>query len=91
MPTNSETCPTNPLDPLATSPAFARILLSESASKALTESGEHAFTIIHRSMRTEEPDTAGRWVIHLCPITWRTAQDAANVLLGRATARKIKT
>ena len=71
-------------------PPITRILLSESASKALTESGEQSFAIVHRCMRPEEPDTAGRWVIHLAPIDWRTAQDASAVLLGKATAKPLK-
>ena len=66
---------------------IVRILLSESASRHLDASGERAFTIIAKDM---SDGTAGRWVIHLAPIDWRTAQDASAVLLGKARAVRIK-
>ena len=66
-----------------------RLLLSEAASKALTEAGSDAFTIVHRAMRgTEEPDSAGRWCIHLAPVSHQAASDACEVLLGRKKAIK---
>jgi hypothetical protein len=64
-----------------------RILLSEAASLALTESGERAFTVL---CKASHPDHPGRWVIHLAPVEWKTACDASSVLLGTHTARKIK-
>jgi hypothetical protein len=65
-----------------------RILLSEAASLALTESGERAFTVL---CKASHPDHPGRWVIHLAPVEWKTACDASSVLLGSHKAVKIKT
>ncbi len=73
---------------------IVRILLSQSASDTLTATGERAFAIVHRCMRgVEEPETAGRWCIHLAPIEWDRAQDAAEVLMGtkRATRPRATT
>jgi hypothetical protein len=67
-----------------------RILLSKAASDALTASGEKAFAIVHRVMRSEEPETAGRWAIYLAPVAWPTATAATAVLCGKARAVKIK-
>ena len=67
-----------------------RIRLSAASSAALTSAGHGAFTIIHRVMRTEEPDSAGRWEITLAPIEWQRAVDASNVLLGSHRAVRIK-
>lgn len=74
-----------------------RIRLSAASSAALTAAGHGAFTIVHKVMRTEEPDSAGRWEITLAPIEWQTAVDASAVLLGTrrvrplaATARRVK-
>jgi hypothetical protein len=64
-----------------------RILLSEAASLALTESGERAFTIIGRASHPEQPN---RWVIHLAPVEWKAACDASSVLLGSHKAVRIK-
>jgi len=72
-------------------PEPIRILLSEAASRRLDATGERAFTIVHRVMRTEEPGTAGRWAITLAPVEWQTARDASAVLMGKARAVKIKT
>lgn len=65
-----------------------RILLSEAASLALTESGERAFTVL---CKASHPDHPGRWVIHLAPVEWKAACDASSVLLGSHKAVKIKT
>jgi hypothetical protein len=65
-----------------------RILLSEAASRHLDAAGPQAFTIVHRDM---SDGSTGRWVITLAPVEWRTAQDAASVLCGSATAKRIKT
>jgi hypothetical protein len=67
-----------------------RILLSKAASDALTASGEKAFAIVHRVMRSEEPETAGRWAIYLAPVAWPTATAATAVLCGKARAVKVK-
>jgi hypothetical protein len=64
-----------------------RILLSKSASDALTAAGERAFTIIARASHPEDPS---RWEIHIAPIEWDRAQDACRVLMGEMTATKPK-
>lgn len=73
---------------------MVRILLSQAASDTLTATGERAFAIVHRCMRgVEEPETAGRWCIHLAPVEWDKAQDASHVLSGEMKAvpiRKLK-
>lgn len=64
-----------------------RILLSEAASKALTETGESAFVVIGKASHPSDPS---RWVIHLLPVTMATATDAIAVAQGQATARRPK-
>ena len=78
---NSETSSTNPLEEMP----ITRILLSESASKALLATGERAFLIAAHG----SGDDAGRVVIHAVPVAWKTALDASDVLLGRKIARNI--
>jgi len=73
--------------PEAMPPGTVRILLSQAASDALAATGERAFAI---AFRGSYPDSAGRWVVIASPIAWQVACDAADVLLGRATARRIK-
>lgn len=73
--------PSNP-DPLAT-PGVRRILLSERASEALTESGEECFAIVARQSWPHDPK---RWAIYLLPVALRVANDATAVLLGKARA-----
>ena len=62
-----------------------RILLSEGASKHLTDAGHQAFTIVHRDMSNTHP---GRWIISLAPVDWKTARDASAVLCGSMKASK---
>ena len=91
---NPQTCHTNPLDrpdPL-TVPGPIRVLLSRAASDLLTASGERAFSIVHQVMRgAEEPQTMGRWEITLSPIDWQAARDAASVLVGTASAKRVRS
>jgi hypothetical protein len=73
-------------------PPFTRILLSRTASEALTAAGPDAFAIVAKAMRgTAEPETAGRWEITLAPIEWETARDASAVLMGTKVAAKLST
>ena len=74
-------------DPLAP-PGVTRILLSEAASRHLTESGEECFAIVSRQSWPADPK---RWAIYLLPVSLRTANDATAVLLGKARAARIKT
>lgn len=60
-----------------------RILLSESASRALNDAGCRAFAIVGKERTTEHPD---RWIIHLRDASHLEAQDAQDVLLGRKIA-----
>jgi len=91
MEPNLQTCPTVPLDPLAT-PGVIRILLSKAASDVLTETGERSFIIVAKVMRgTEEPQTMGRWAITLAPIDWQRSRDAAGVLMGTRKASRLRT
>lgn len=72
------------------SPKLIRILLSKSASDALTNAGESSFVIVSKAMRgTDEPETAGRREITLAPADWITARDACAVLLGEKRAAKL--
>ena len=88
MHSNLETCPTNPLDrPDGLPPGTVRIRLSQAASDALTATGERAFAV---ACRGTYPDSAGRWVVIASPISWQAACDASDVLLGRATVRRVK-
>ena len=69
-------------------PPITRILLGPTASALLSETGEKCFAILTRATHPQDPT---RWVIHLVPIDWPTAQDADAVLFGRATVKPIKT
>lgn len=75
-----------PAHPLAT-PGTVRLLLSVGASKALTDSGHEAFQIVGKC---SYPGIPGRWAIYLQPVPLRLAQDACNVLLGKATVQRVK-
>lgn len=66
-----------------------RLLLSETASRYLSETGEAAFAVVHRAMRPEEPGTSGRWVITLLPCTNIQADAAVRVARGLPRAVKI--
>lgn len=67
--------------------AAIRILLGEAASRHLDAAGEGAFIVISKAMRgTEEPETAGRWALHLLPCSITQANDAVAVIQGRAKA-----
>jgi hypothetical protein len=66
-----------------------RILLSEAASKHLTETGEHAFVAASRVMRgAEEPETAGRWALYLIPCDIPDADAAIRVARGLSKESK---
>lgn len=75
-----------PADPLS-QPGTIRLLLSAGASKALTDSGESCFQIVSRASFPACPD---RWVILLQPVPFRIAQDACDVILRKATVRRVK-
>lgn len=65
-----------------------RILLGESASRALDESGCRAFAIVGKEASQEHP---GRWLIHLRDASHLAAQDARDVLIGRKVAVTAKS
>ncbi len=69
-------------------PEHVRILLSEAASKHLTDTGESVFMVIAKATHPEDPT---RWVIHLVPIPKAQADGASRVALGTHKAVKIKT
>jgi len=71
-------------------PTLTRILLSRQASEVLAASGADAFAIVHRVNRTEEPETAGRWAIHLAPVSHARARAACEVLLGRRDLKPLR-
>ena len=68
-------------------PKPVRILLGETASKALLAAGE-CFIIGGKSSL---PDPAGRVTLHLCPIDKDTADKICGVLMGTHRISKIKT
>jgi hypothetical protein len=71
-------------------PPTTRILLSEAASKHLTDAGHECLLVAHRVMRgVEEPETMGRWAISLVPCSMAQARAACNVALGSHTARPL--
>jgi hypothetical protein len=63
-----------------------QIILGQAASEALTAAGVDCFMVIGKASHPEDP---ARWVIHLAPVTMRTAQDACEVLLGTKVAKKL--
>ena len=73
--------------PIEVIPGQSRILLSDAASRHLTESGEECFAIVSKARHPEKP---GRWVIHLAPAPLATARQAEGVLLGTHRAVKLK-
>jgi hypothetical protein len=86
MHSNSETRHTNPLDPLATpAPAPVRILLSEAASRHLSDTGHPCFAVVSFDRSDEH---SGRWVIHLLPCSIAEANSAVRVARGISTERK---
>ena len=68
-------------------PPLVRILLSRTASDALTATGEQAFAVIGRA---SYPDDPTRWVIHIAPVSFETAHDACEVLLGTKRAAPLR-
>jgi hypothetical protein len=77
----------SPLQPRA---AATRLLLSAAVSKHLTDAGHECFLVVHRVMRgVEEPETMGRWALHLIPCSLKDAQAACNVAFGTHTARPL--
>ena len=74
------------VDPLA-HPQVRRLLLSEAASRYLSESGEQCFQIISKASWPACPD---RWAILVAPVPMAVAVAACNVILGTHKATKIK-
>lgn len=65
-----------------------RLLLSAAASEVLSATGAECFTVICRATRND-PDEAGRFVVHLAPVSMPTAKAACHVLLGTHRAVRI--
>jgi len=63
---------------------MVRILLSESASRALDETGCRHFAIVGKEPSGDHP---GRWVIYLRDASHLAAEDARDVLMGRKIAQ----
>jgi hypothetical protein len=57
-----------------------RILLSEAASRHLTEAGGDAFLVVGRA---SYPDDPSRWILHIVPCDMATASAACEVALGQ--------
>jgi hypothetical protein len=74
----------HPLDPLAT-PAPVRILLSEAASRHLSDTGHPCFAVVSFDRSDQH---SGRWVIHLLPCSIAQANDAVHVAQGFAIDRR---
>lgn len=69
-----------------------KILLSEQASRHLDATGERAFIVASRAMRgTEEPETMGRWALHLVPCSIPQADAACRVARGLSKESKPRT
>jgi hypothetical protein len=62
-----------------------RILLSESASKHLDQTGENAFAVIAFDRSDQH---SARWVMHLVPCSFAEADDAVHVAQGFAIDRR---
>ena len=73
----------------ASVPGHVRLMLGQRASEALTATGEAAFVVIGKASLPDDPT---RWVIHLLPLTMKTACDAIAVATGeaRATRSRVK-
>jgi len=74
------------VDPLEC-PGVRRLLLSEGASRFLSECGEAAFLIVGRA---SFPACPNRWAIYLQPISMTAAKDACGVALGTHRAVRVK-
>jgi len=74
------------VDPLAV-PNVRRLLLSEAASRYLSESGESAFVIVGKATY---PATPGRWAVFLQPCPIPLAKDACDLVMGKAIFRRVK-
>jgi hypothetical protein len=69
----------------------SRILLSEQASRHLTETGERCFIVTSRAMRgAEEPATMGRWALWLVPCSIQQADAAVRIATGQSLERRTK-
>jgi hypothetical protein len=73
--------------PIEVIPGQTRILLSEAASRHLSDIGADCFRIVSKARHPEQP---GRWVIHLAPCPLAIARQAEGVLFGTHRAVKIK-
>ena len=60
-------------------------MLDQTASDYLSATGESAFVVIGKA---SHPDDPTRWVIHLLPVTMKTACDAIAVATGEAKATR---
>ena len=69
-------------------PGQTRIMLSEAASRHLSDTGAECFVIVSKARHPEQP---GRWVIHLAPCPLKVVQQAEGVLLGTHRAVKLRT
>jgi len=70
-------------------PGQVRLLLGQAASDYLTATGEAAFLIVGKA---SHPDDPARWVIHLLPVSMKTACEACEVATGqRKAGRRIIT
>jgi hypothetical protein len=55
----------------------SRIVLGQTASQALTESGESCFIVAGKQ---SHPDDPTRWILHLIPCDIATANDANRII-----------
>jgi hypothetical protein len=62
-----------------------RILLSEAASRHLTETGEKCFAVIGKA---SHPDNPARWILYLMPCDIPTADAACRVARGISKERR---
>jgi hypothetical protein len=64
-----------------------RIVLGQTASAALTASGERAFLVVTRG---SYPEADGRWVLHILPATIDQVNGATRIIKGTHKAVKVK-
>ena len=62
-----------------------RILLSEAASKHLEATGNTCFIVASMDKSDER---SGRWVLHLVPSTYASANAAVRVATGQSAERR---
>jgi hypothetical protein len=64
-----------------------RIVLGQTASAALTASGERAFVVVSRGTTDDRP---GAWVCHIVPATIDQINGATRIIKGTHKAVKVK-